>query len=76
THKTYHLTPFPQSHHIPLNNPHTPDQHPTTTTKFIIKPFQKFHQFHLHTQKQLYYLTKNLNYHLYHIFFQMLTNYQ
>ncbi|WP_145387316.1 hypothetical protein, partial [Staphylococcus epidermidis] len=32
--------------------------------------------FHLHTQKQLYYLSKNLNYHLYHIFFQILTNYQ
>ncbi len=76
TDKSYQLSALAESHHIPLNNAHRADEDATTTAKLMIKAFEKFEQLHLDTQKQLYYLSKNLKYDLYHILFEMVRNYQ
>lgn len=65
-----------EAHHIPLDNAHRADEDATTTAKLMIKAFQKFETLPLDTLKQLYYLSKNLKYDLYHILFEMVRQYK
>ncbi|MBL7565254.1 helicase C-terminal domain-containing protein [Staphylococcus saccharolyticus] len=76
TDKSYQLSELAQSHHIPLTNAHRADEDATTTAKLMIKAFEKIEQLPLDTQKQLYYLSKNLKYDLYNILFEMVRNYK
>ena len=71
TDKSYQLSELAESHDIPLNNAHRADEDATTTAHLMIKAFEKFEQLPLDTLKQLYYLSKDLKYDLYHILFEM-----
>ena len=76
TDKSYQLSELAQSHNIPLTNAHRADEDATTTAKLMIKAFEKFENLPLDTQKQLYYLSKDLKYDLYNILFEMVRNNQ
>ena len=76
TDKSYQLSELAEAHHIPLDNAHRADEDATTTAKLMIKAFQKFETLPLDTLKQLYYLSKNLKYDLYHILFEMVRQYK
>ena len=76
TDKSYQLSELAQSHNIPLTNAHRADEDATTTAKLMIKAFEKFENLTLDTQKQLYYLSKDLKYDLYNILFEMVRNNQ
>lgn len=71
TDKSYQLSELAEAHDIPLNNAHRADEDATTTAHLMIKAFEKFEQLPLDTLKQLYYLSKDLKYDLYHILFEM-----
>ncbi|MBE9428477.1 3'-5' exoribonuclease [Staphylococcus epidermidis] len=71
TDKSYQLSELAEAHDIPLNNAHRADEDATTTAQLMIKAFEKFEQLPLDTLKQLYYLSKDLKYDLYHILFEM-----
>lgn len=71
TDKSYQLSVLAEAHDIPLNNAHRADEDATTTAQLMIKAFEKFEQLPLDTLKQLYYLSKDLKYDLYHILFEM-----
>lgn len=71
TNKSYQLSELAEAHDIPLNNAHRADEDATTTAQLMIKAFEKFEQLPLDTLKQLYYLSKDLKYDLYHILFEM-----
>ncbi len=71
TDKSYQLSELAQAHDIPLDKAHRADEDATTTAKLMIKAFKKFESLPLDTQKQLYYLSKNLKYDLYNILFEM-----
>lgn len=76
TDKSYQLSELAQSHNIPLTNAHRADEDATTTAKLMIKAFEKFENLPLDTQKQFYYLSKDLKYDLYNILFEMVRNNQ
>ncbi|MEB6611508.1 helicase C-terminal domain-containing protein [Staphylococcus pasteuri] len=71
TDKSYQLSELAEAHNIPLTNAHRADEDATTTAHLMIKAFEKFEQLPLDTLKQLYYLSKDLKYDLYHILFEM-----
>lgn len=75
TDKSYQLSELAEAHGITLANAHRADEDAATTAKLMILAFEKFEKLPLDTLKQLYYLSKQLKYDLYDIFFEMVRQY-
>ena len=75
TDKSYQLSELAEAHGINLANAHRADEDAATTAKLMILAFEKFEKLPLDTLKQLYYLSKQLKYDLYDIFFEMVRQY-
>lgn len=70
------MSELAEAHGITLTNAHRADEDAATTAKLMILAFEKFEKLPLDTLKQLYYLSKQLKYDLYDIFFEMVRKYE
>ncbi|UXR73036.1 DEAD/DEAH box helicase [Staphylococcus sp. IVB6238] len=69
--KSYQLSELADALNIPLTQAHRADEDAETTAKIMLYAFEKFERFPIETKKQLYYLSKNLKFHLHDYFFEL-----